>query len=183
MDKVFKAWQFAHRRHSDVGQIRKYSGEPYIVHPVAVANILVMHGNPTQDMVVASLLHDTVEDTNTTLHEIIQEFGVSVADLVYWLTDVAKPEDGNRAKRMAINRDHIAKAPAAAQTIKAADIIHNVKSIVKYNKGFAYKYVPEKRDVCRVLTKADPALMRLLETTLSEAENELELTKRGQNEQ
>lgn len=180
MDKVFKAWQYAHRHHSDVGQLRKFSGEPYITHPVAVANLLVMHTNPTQDMIAAAILHDTVEDTNATLMEIIREFGVSVADLVYWLTDVAKPEDGNRATRMGINRDHIAKAPAAAQTIKAADIIHNVKDIVMHNRGFAYKYVPEKRDVYRVLTKADPTIMRLLDTVLTGAENELKLDKQGQ---
>ena len=178
MDKVFKAWQFAHHHHSAVGQVRKYSGEPYIVHPVAVANILMMNVATTENMISAALLHDTVEDTNATLHDIMMEFGVEVADTVYWLTDVAKPEDGNRKTRMAINRDHIARGSKVAQTIKAADVIHNIKSIVEHNIGFAYKYVPEKRDVYHVLTKADPTMLRLLDVTLTEAETKLK--DRGQ---
>lgn len=173
MDKVFKAWQFAHYHHSAVSQMRKYGGEPYIVHPVAVANILMMNVPTTENMIAAALLHDTVEDTNATLHDIMMGFGVEVADTVYWLTDVAVPEDGNRKTRMAINRDHIARGSDVAQTIKAADIIHNVKSIVTHNVGFAYKYVPEKRDVYHVLTRANPKMLQLLDETLTEAEDQL----------
>ena len=89
----------------------------------------------------------------------------------------AKPEDGNRAARMKINRDHIEAAPAEAQTIKAADSIHNLLNCVQTAGAFAYKYVPEKRATFYVLQRADRLMMQVFDRILTEQEFELEAKK------
>lgn len=146
---------FATQKHS--GQLRKYTGEPYIVHPVAVAEIVrsVTH---TKEMIAAALLHDTVEDTDATLDEVEALFGAKVAELVEALTDVSKPEDGNRKKRKTMDREHTAKASPDAKTIKLADLIDNTSSIVKHDKKFAKVYLKEKALLLDVLTEGDHKL-------------------------
>ena len=71
---------------------------------------------------------------------------------------MSKPEDGNRATRKAIDREHTAQAPAEAQTIKLADLISNSKSIMAHDPDFAVTYLAEKRLLLEVLTKGDPGL-------------------------
>jgi hypothetical protein len=85
-------------------------------------------------------------------------FGIDIATLVGWLTDVSKPENGNRTVRKAIDRAHSAEAPAEAQTIKLADLISNSKSIMQYDPGFAKTYLEEKRLLLEVMTKGDRGL-------------------------
>lgn len=174
---LIRAIRFAHRKHTEVGQRRKWSNQPYITHPIAVVRLLMQYAEPTEAMLVAAALHDTVEDTNTTLEEIENNFGREVAELVYWLTDVAKPEDGNRATRMKINRDHIEAAPAEAQTIKAADSTHNLMRCVELAGGFAFKYIPEKRAAFEILHKADPLMMQVFDRVLTEQESQLKEKK------
>lgn len=134
------------------GQVRKYTDEPYINHPIAVNELLVEHSaNLSRSMNMAALLHDTVEDTEVNLHDIRNFFGSEVEELVYWLTDISRPSDGNRAKRKLIDRDHIENAPRAAKTIKLADLIDNSRSIVKHDPGFAKVYMKEKLLLLNVL--------------------------------
>lgn len=158
MTVVEKARAFAVAAHSAVGQLRKYTNEPYWVHPQEVASIVstVEH---TDAMLAAAWLHDVVEDTGVTLETIRAEFGAEVAELVGWLTDVSRPEHGNRAMRKAIDRAHTAQAPAAAQTVKLADLISNSKSILQFDKEFAKVYLQEKRLLLDVMTKGDAILM------------------------
>lgn len=150
LEMINLARTFASRAHK--GQVRKYTGEPYIEHPLEVAKIVRMH-NGSKEMVAAALLHDVVEDTDVTLDEVRQEFGDAVADLVDDLTDVSKPEDGNRAFRKAMDRDHTAQASAAAMVIKAADLISNSKSIMEHDPNFAKVYLKEKRALLDVMFK------------------------------
>ena len=158
MDIVRKAQVYAMAAHAAVGQKRKYTGEPYIVHPAEVASIVASVPGSTPDMVAAAWLHDVVEDTGCTFTDIHMAFGIDIATLVGWLTDVSRPEDGKRAVRKAIDRAHTAQAPAEAQTIKLADLISNSKSIVQHDPGFAKTYLEEKRLLLEVLTKGDPEL-------------------------
>jgi (p)ppGpp synthase/HD superfamily hydrolase len=97
MDIVRKAQVYAMAAHASVKQVRKYTGEPYIVHPAEVAKIVAGVPGSTPDMVAAAWLHDVVEDTGCTFTDIHMAFGIDIATLVGWLTDVSKPEDGNRA--------------------------------------------------------------------------------------
>jgi (p)ppGpp synthase/HD superfamily hydrolase len=94
-----------------------------------------------------------------TIETIESEFGSEVAQIVGWLTDVSKPEDGNRSARKAIDREHSAQAPASAQTVKLADLISNSRSIVQYDPNFAVTYLEEKRQLLAVMNKGDAALM------------------------
>jgi (p)ppGpp synthase/HD superfamily hydrolase len=150
---------FATAAHAAVAQLRKYTNEPYIVHPAEVVQILKTRPHDPE-MVAAAWLHDVVEDTGVSIEVIRAEFGSKVSDLVGWLTDVSRPEQGNRATRKAIDRAHTASAPAEAQTIKLCDLISNTRSIVEHDPEFARVYLAEKRLLLEVMTKADPELMR-----------------------
>lgn len=152
-----KADAFADKAHAAVEQKRKYTGEDYIVHPREVAEIVATVPH-TLEMLMAALLHDTVEDTNVTIEEVRAEFGDEVADLVAGLTDVSKPTDGNRAVRKALDRQHTADAPADVQTIKLADLISNSRSILEHDATFAKVYLAEKDLLLEVLTKGDKTL-------------------------
>ena len=155
-DKIAKADSFAASKHN--GQLRKYTAEPYIVHPRAV-KALVSQVDHTEEMLIAALLHDTVEDTDTTLSEIEANFGKEVVELVYWLTDVSQPNDGNRAIRKALDRAHISKAPPAAKTVKLADLIDNSYSIFKHDANFGKVYFKEKKLLLEVLKEGDQTLL------------------------
>ena len=158
MHMVERARVFATAAHAAVEQVRKYTFEPYIVHPAEVASIVASVPH-TDAMVAAAWLHDVVEDTGVTIETIRAEFGEEVAELVGWLTDVSHAHDGNRAHRKAIDREHTAQAPASAQTVKLADLIANTRSIVKHDVAFAKTYLAEKRLLLEVLTRGDAVLM------------------------
>jgi len=81
--------------------------------------------------------------------------------LVGWLTDVSRPDHGNRAARKAVDRAHSAAAPAAAQTVKLADLISNTRSILEHDQKFAKTYLEEKRLLLEVMTKGDSTLMAI----------------------
>lgn len=152
-----KAKEFAMRHHAAVKQLRKYTGEPYIVHPAAVVEIVrsVPH---TEAMLCAAWLHDVVEDTPVTLDMVSAEFGPEVSALVEMLTDISRLEDGGRATRKAIDREHTARATPEAKTIKLADLIDNTNSIVAHDAKFAKIYLAEKALLLEVLTAGDPTL-------------------------
>ncbi len=150
-----RAKLYAETKHE--GQVRKYTGVPYINHPAAVAEIVrsVPH---TEEMIAAAWLHDTVEDTDATLKDIYDLFGAMVCLMVADLTDVSKQSDGNRAARKAIDREHTAEALSESQTIKLADLIHNSGSILKHDLDFARVYIKEKELLLQVLTDGDKTL-------------------------
>jgi len=110
-------------------------------------------------MICAALLHDTIEDTQVTYEDIRDVgFGHPIANLVRELTDVSKPEDGNRAYRKMLDRHHLANISSRGQTVKLADLIHNTVSICRYDPGFAKTYMREKALLLDVLTKGEPVL-------------------------
>lgn len=158
---IKEADKFAEYHHGVIGQVRKYTGKPYIVHPRAVAKtVRDIYG--TDEMIAAALLHDTVEDTDATIEHILQEFGPLVCSYVAGLTDVAKPEDGNRATRMRINNLHTGAQCAEVKTIKLADILDNTLSIFKYDRKFAMVYFDEKRDLLPFLVEGNDILFNKL---------------------
>lgn len=152
---IDKAKELAGKAHE--GQFRKYSGMPYIVHPIEVATILqtVPH---TEAMVAAALLHDVVEDTDYTVDDIAVLIDPEVAKLVEGLTDISKPEDGNRKARKAIDREFLSKQSAEVQTIKYADIISNTQDIRVNDPSFAKVYIEEMKLLLDVLDKGDATL-------------------------
>lgn len=161
MSLAVEAMWFAWRAHSSIGQVRKYTGEPYFVHPAEVVTLLTTEfRGATQEMIAAAWLHDVVEDTPVSLETIYMRFGPIVGNLVAELTDKSKPEDGNRAARKAIDREHMARASAEGQTIKCCDLIANTSSIAQHDPKFAKLYLQEKAALLEVMTKADPSLRR-----------------------
>ena len=155
MSIIQRAEQFAQQAHKD--HKRKYTGDPYYVHLDEVRRIVKAAGG-SENMQAAALLHDTVEDTNVTSQDIMQEFGPAIAKLVVELTDISKPEDGNRATRKAMDRDKLAGASADAQTIKYADLISNGRDIGVNDPKFAKVYHKEKAELLRVMRKGDSNL-------------------------
>ena len=169
MDIIEKARVFATSAHHAVSQVRKYTGEPYISHPAELVELLREHGIADQQMLAAAWLHDVVEDTGVTIDLIEFEFGRGVADLVAGLTDVSRPEDGNRKARKAIDRAHTAAQSPACKTIKLADLISNTKSIVERDPEFAKVYLAEKRQLLEVLYDGDSRLWELASSIVSAA--------------
>jgi len=153
---VTKARLFAANAHAAVKQRRKYTYEPYIMHPYRVAAQVATVPH-TEEMLAAAWLHDTIEDTWVTLDDLKTEFGDTVATMVEWLTDV-RPTMGNRAARIEQNRLRIARAPAEVKTIKLADLLDNVSCIAQYDAQFAFTYLEEKYEVLKVLTEGDKTL-------------------------
>jgi len=158
MNKIDKAIIFAAKAHS--GQKRKYSGIPYITHPLAVMEIVSTVEHDI-DMLIAAILHDTVEDTEITIGDIALEFGNFIAFLVDVLTDISKPSDGNRAVRKKIDRLRLAKAMPRVKTIKLADLIHNSESISKCDPEFSKVYMAEKKLLLGALIGGDENLMKI----------------------
>ncbi len=98
-----------------------------------------------------------------------------MAFLVLEVTDVSRPEDGNREARKAIDREHLARSSPEGATIKLADLIDNTKSIVAHDKGFARVYLPEMEKLLEVLRHGDPALWQRAYETLCMAQHELRI--------
>lgn len=143
---------FATTAHAGVGQLRKYSGDPYIVHPIRVADLVASYGG-SDDMIAAAYLHDVVEDTDVDIDTIRDVFGDDIASIVCGLTDVSKPGDGNRAVRKAIDRDHSAAASREAQFVKCADIIDNSSDIADNDPSFWKVYKSEMKLLLDILDK------------------------------
>lgn len=158
---AMKAATFCVAAHSAVGQVRKYTGEPYHTHPFAVADILIRLNDLqiTEQMIAAAYLHDVVEDTQVPLSVIQAEFGSNVAVLVDELTDkFSDSSHGNRATRKAMECKRLSTISEAAQTIKYADLIHNSESIFRADPGFAAVYLEEKKAILQSMCIGHPAL-------------------------
>ena len=146
------ALTYATAAHAAIGQRRKYTDQPYIVHPIRVADIVDLYGG-TDEMIMAAYLHDVVEDTAVSIADILDMFGTDVARIVDGLTDVSVPEDGNRAVRKAIDRVHSADASYEAQFVKCADMIDNASDIGDNDPSFNVVYRKEMVLLLVVLDK------------------------------
>lgn len=159
VDIVQDAFSFAMIKHH--GQNRKYVDQPYIVHPMAVAD-LIRSVNGSKAMVAAALLHDVLEDTDAKIYEMREYFGNEITNLVIELTDVyIHPHQGNRATRKNLERQRLATISPDAMSIKVADLIDNRKSIVEHDHDFAKVFLVEKAAALAVLTKANPSLLEM----------------------
>ena len=122
------ALALAARAHQD--QVRKVGGDPYITHLVHVSVILLRHGF-SEDVAIAGLLHDIVEDQDVPLADIQAEFGPAVAEMVDVLTEQKREGEVERPwevrKREALAR--LRQGSLAAVAVKAADTLHNAHSM------------------------------------------------------
>ena len=126
--KILSAYEFSKDAHE--GQKRK-SGEPYIIHPIQVAGILVEMGMDT-DTIIASLLHDVVEDTSIELSEVESRFGKEVASLVDGVTKLGKIPLSTKEEQQAENIRKMLLAMSQdirVVIIKLADRLHNLRTL------------------------------------------------------
>lgn len=121
---VLKAIEFANKKHK--GQTRKFSGVPYISHPLAVSYIVssFKKSKHLDEILAACWLHDTLEDTNATFIEIAKEFTPLVASLVFELTsDEAEIKKTSKCKYLSVK---MVGMSSYALVIKLADRLHNI---------------------------------------------------------
>src|SRR6202453_1403166 len=125
---IRRAWEFCVQHHS--GQLRA-SGEPYVLHPLEVAQVLAeMKLDSTA--IAAGLLHDAVEDTPVTTEDITEEFGEQVAHIVEGVTKIDKIQFANREDRQAENVRKMLLAMVSdvrVVLIKLADRLHNMRTL------------------------------------------------------
>lgn len=148
--KQTKLLEFAEMKHGD--QKRKYTGEPYINHPISVARKVYHLGFP---YIEASICHDLIEDTDcdrSTINDFMVSIGYTkgqancVTLIVTELTDVYTTEEFphiNRSSRKELERRRLEACTSVAQTIKYADIIDNCESIKKHDSRFYEVYYEE----------------------------------------
>jgi guanosine-3',5'-bis(diphosphate) 3'-pyrophosphohydrolase len=169
---AFAAEKHRHQRRKDA------EGSPFINHPLAVATVLAVEGGVTDEAVlVAALLHDTVEDTETTFEELEATFGTTVRCLVAEVTD-----DTSLVKRARkqLQIEHAPGSSDAAKQLKIADKICNVRDIAtKPPAGWSGQRKAEYLDwTCRVVAGCrgvNPALDAACDAALAEARGVLGL--------
>ena len=126
LEVILKALEFAARKHRD--QRRKGAeGSPYINHPIALAYVLCNEGKITDPLVIAAaILHDTLEDTDTEVAELVREFGAEIAHIVLEVSDDKRLPKAER-KRLQIERTpHLSPK---AKLVKLADKICNLRDM------------------------------------------------------
>ncbi|QGZ64772.1 HD domain-containing protein [Paraburkholderia acidisoli] len=126
MNTILQAVAFAADKHRN--QRRKDAeASPYINHPITLANVLANEGNVADEAVlVAALLHDTIEDTQTTREELASRFGETVARIV---TEVTDDKALPKAERKRLQVAHAAQISDQAKLVKLADKISNLRDI------------------------------------------------------
>lgn len=175
LSKILAAATFAAEKHKH--QKRKGSdGQPYINHPLEVADLLVeVGGVDDTDVIAAGLLHDTVEDCGVTYPEIEERFGKTVADYVRELTDdKSLPKD--ERKRLQI--EHAPHLTHGAKQIKLADKISNVNDIIEnppagWDLERKHKYVEWGEQVVAGLRGANERLEQRFDEIAERARKEL----------
>ena len=128
-----KAYNFAVKAHENQ---KRYSGDPYVIHPVAVANILT-ELKLDSATIATGLLHDTIEDTHATYQTIKDEFGQEVADLVEGVTKISELENQATANSRAENFRKLIIATSKdirVLLVKIADRLHNMRTISSIDK-------------------------------------------------
>ena len=128
IDRVKRAYHFSEKCH--LGQMRQ-SGDPYITHPLAVANILA-DMRMDHESLIAGLLHDVIEDTGVTKGQISRRFGRTVADLVDGVSKLSEVESASRAEQQAESFQKMTLAMSRdirVMLVKLADRLHNMRTL------------------------------------------------------
>jgi len=162
---ILDALQFAAHKHRD--QRRKdLEASPYINHPIALANVLWAEGRVHDPVVIcAALLHDTIEDTETTAEEIRERFGAKVARIVEEVTD---DKDLDKATRKRLQVEHAPHISQEAKLVKLADKISNLRDLASsppktWPRSRVREYFDWAKAVVDGLRGAHPRLERIFD--------------------
>ena len=166
IDKVLKAYRYAAEKHA--GKTRE-SGSPYITHPLTVAYILA-EMNADSNTLCAALLHDVVEDTDTTLDDIRREFNDDIAEMVDGVTKISNIDFMNKADQINANtRKMIVSLMKDPRTviIKLADRLHNMRTL-GYKKSTGKQELKALETLLIYVPLADRLGMHKLKTELED---------------
>lgn len=171
LQQVIAATRFAARKHRQ--QRRKGAEQdPYINHPIELLNILANHAGITDPVVLlAALLHDTVEDTDTTFEELTTQFGAEVAHVVKELTD---DKTLPKATRKQLQVEHAPHMSERAKLVKLADKTSNLRDIANspppdWSVERRVEYCDWSRRVVEQLRGTHPVLEALFDRAYAEA--------------
>jgi guanosine-3',5'-bis(diphosphate) 3'-pyrophosphohydrolase len=180
INRLIEAASFAAKRHT--GQHRKGEAkEPYINHPLEVANLLAKVGGVDDiDILIAAILHDTVEDVGVKKEEIAERFGERVAGFVMEVTD-DKGLPKQERKRLQV--EHAPHLSHEAKQIKLADKISNITDITKsppadWSLERRRQYIEWGEAVAAGLRGVNPALENYFDETVSRAKLSLDDTEK-----
>jgi guanosine-3',5'-bis(diphosphate) 3'-pyrophosphohydrolase len=171
---LLRAVGFAAEKHRD----HRRKGEtaaPYINHPIAVAVQLAEAGMEKEtDLLMAAILHDVVEDTETTFEELKEEFGANVAGIVMEVTDDKSLQEKER-KRIAV--ETIGKKSEAARLLKLSDLIANVYDVIHHPPHWSAdrkrRYFDWSESVAGAIRGIHPGLERQLGELLVQGRRQL----------
>lgn len=171
IDKLLEAISFAATKHKD--QRRKGTNAvPYINHPIAVAKLLtdvaIVYD---MDILQAAILHDTIEDTETTKEELFMKFGKEVTDYVIEMTDDKSLPKSERKRLQIVNAPHKSKS---AKLIKLCDKICNITDVmndppIHWSLERRKEYYDWAEEVVKALDCENYSLIRVFEKRISEA--------------
>ena len=159
---------FAIERHH--GQMRKASAIPYVVHPVRVMQLAVEAaaalglGEQVAGVIeLAALLHDTIEDTDTTPEEVRERFGDRVLEVVLELTqDMSAP----KAVRRQAMIEHCGSMSLEARVVKLADRLDNMRGIEIFDEAFITRYCAEAKEMAERMRGTAPTLEAAIEALI-----------------
>jgi guanosine-3',5'-bis(diphosphate) 3'-pyrophosphohydrolase len=174
--KLLEAASFAAKKHRD--QRRKgSSAEPYINHPLEVANLLAGVGRVEDyDILIAAILHDTVEDTETTAEELTERFGETVCGYVLEVTDDKSLPKAERKQKQVEHAPHLS---AGAKQIKLGDKISNIADVTNnpphdWDRERRLEYVNWGESVVDGLRGVNENLERHFDETVARARSRFE---------
>jgi (p)ppGpp synthase/HD superfamily hydrolase len=153
-DQVMDAIEFAQVRHGDQ---RRPTGVPYLEHLLEALEVLVAGATVTDpEVLVATVLHDVLEDTDTTVAELAERFGPRVAELVGWVTipKTGPGEDKQAVKRASLRR--LTAAPGDALLVKLADRASNVQTLRNLSLDRQRSYYAQTVEYIVPLAAAEP---------------------------
>ncbi len=126
--RILRALSCAETAHK--GQYRD-DGAPYVIHPIRVANSLIYDfGYTAPSVIAAALLHDVVEDTSVSLHDIKKEFGAAIARIVADVTDMrpSHETDQKKIQRKRAKLEYLRRRGITSRIVKCADLLDNMRS-------------------------------------------------------
>ena len=176
LKNLLRAASFAANKHT--GQTRKGDdAQPYINHPLEVANVLANIGKVEDfDVLIAAILHDTVEDTGTTKEEITELFGAKVCGYVLEVTDdKSLPKD----QRKQLQVEHAPHLSTGAKLIKLGDKISNITDVINnppagWSKERRLEYINWGKNVVDGLRDANENLEKHFDELIEKAKAEIE---------
>ena len=166
-DAIVRAAQFAEQCHH--GSARKWTGEPYIEHPMRVAGRVLLLKGVEAIHVQAAWLHDVIEDCYITRENICRMFGEPVAAIVHALTNPSKKLELRRKEAKALYREHLATQPRWVKLIKLVDRIDNIRDSAAGPSDWKQRYGAESMLLAeRLYIPGDDMLIKLVNELRSE---------------